>query len=51
MGTLAQILQTHHVYSTLKRRGNDWFHVVSTWNTGSVFVGKLVNKYKHKQEP
>ena len=23
-------LQTHHVYSTLKRRGNDCFHVVST---------------------
>ena len=31
--------QTLHVYSTLKRRGNDRFHVVSTWNTGGVFVG------------
>ena len=27
---------THHVYSTLKRRGNGCFHVVSTWNTLSV---------------
>ena len=32
-------LQTHHVYSTLKRCGNDCFHVVSTWNTRGVFVG------------
>ena len=32
-------LQTHHVDSTLKQRGNDRFHVVSTWNPGSVFVG------------
>ena len=29
-----EILQTHHVYSMLKRRGNERFHVVSTWNTG-----------------
>ena len=29
-------LQTHHVDSTLKRRGNDRFHVVSTWNPRSV---------------
>ena len=29
---------THHVYSTLKRRGNDCFHVVSMWNTCGVFV-------------
>ena len=35
-------LQTHHVGSTLKRRGNDRFHVVSTWNPRGVFVG-----YKH----
>ena len=28
-------LQTHHVDSTLKRRGN----VVSTWNPRGVFVG------------
>ena len=26
-------LQTHHVCSTLKWRGNDRFHVVSRWNT------------------
>ena len=25
-------------HTTLKRRGNDRFHVVSTWNPGSVFV-------------
>ena len=32
-------LETHHVYSTLKRRGNNRFHVVSTWKTRGVFVG------------
>ena len=32
-------LQTHHVDSTLKRRGSGRFHVVSTWNTRGVFVG------------
>ena len=32
-------IQTNHVYSTLKRRGNDRFHVVSTWDTRVVFVG------------
>ena len=31
--------KTHHVYSTLKRRGNDRFHLVSTWNARGVFVG------------
>ena len=36
---LANVLQTHHVYSTLKRRGNDRFNIVSTWNTQGVFVG------------
>ena len=25
-------LQTHRVDSTLKRRGNDRFHLISTWN-------------------
>ena len=35
-------LQTHHVDSTLKRRGNDRFHVVSTWNPRGVFVGHVV---------
>ena len=34
-------LQTHHVDSTLKRRGNDRFHVVSTWNPRGVFVGMV----------
>ena len=34
-----QSLQTHHMDSTLKRRGNDRFHVVSTWNLRGVFVG------------
>ena len=34
-------LQTLHVYSTLKRRGNERFDVVSKWNTSGVFV---VNK-------
>ena len=32
-------LQRHHVYSTLKRRGSDRFHVVSTWNSRVEFVG------------
>ena len=31
-------IQTHHVYSTLKRRENDRFHVVSTWQTRGVFL-------------
>ena len=34
-------LQTHHVDSTLKRRGNDRFHVISTWNPRGVFVGMV----------
>ena len=34
-------IQTLHVYSTLKRRGNERFHVVSTWNTRGVFVGNI----------
>ena len=36
---LMTTLQTHHVASTLKRRGNDRFHVVSTWIPRGVFVG------------
>ena len=32
-------LQTQPVYFTLKRRGNDRFHVFSMWNTSDVFVG------------
>ena len=39
---VAITLQTHHVYSTLKRRGSGCFHVVSTWNTRGVFVGYVV---------
>ena len=27
-----------HVETTRKQRGNNCFHVVSTWNTGGVFV-------------
>ena len=34
-------IQTHHVDSTFKRRGNGRFHVVSTWNLRSVFVGNF----------
>ena len=33
----AHTLQTHHVDSTLKRRGNGRFQVVSTWNPRGVF--------------
>ena len=29
-------LQTHHVDSTVKRRGNGRFHVTSTWNPRGV---------------
>ena len=32
-------LQTHHMDSTLKRRGNGRVHVVSMWNPLGVFVG------------
>ena len=32
-------LQTHHVHSMMKRRGNGHFHVVSTWNTHGVVEG------------
>ena len=32
-------LETHHVYSTLKRHGNSRFHVILTLNTRGVFVG------------
>ena len=31
-------LQIHHEYFTLKRCGNDRFHVVSTWTARDVFV-------------
>ena len=35
-------LQTRHVYYTLKRRGNDRFHVFSKWNTSGVFAGTVM---------
>ena len=41
--TVNPSLQTHHVDSTLKRRGSGRFHVVSTWNPRGVFVGKILN--------
>ena len=37
-------LQTHLVYSTLKRRGNGCFHVASTWNIHGAFVEYRKNK-------
>ena len=51
-------LQTHHVYSTLKRRGNDVETIVSTWNTRGVLVeksldtlqGLLLNEFYHLGE-
>ena len=39
---LIKTLQTHHMYSTLKRSGNEGFHVVSTWNIRAVFVGNVI---------
>ena len=36
--SMFQTLQTHHVYSTLKRHGNDRFHVVLTRNTHGAIV-------------
>ena len=41
-------IQTQPVYFTLKRRGNDRFHVFSTWNTSGVFVRlDYLNNYVH----
>ena len=40
---LFELLQTHHLYSTLKRRGDGHFHVVSTWNTRGVSVNQRVS--------
>ena len=39
--TARPLKQAYHMDSTLKRRGNSRFHVVSTWNPRSVFVGML----------
>ena len=36
------ILQTRHVYSALKWRGNDRFNVVSGKSTRGVFVGNEI---------
>ena len=38
-------LQIHHVDSTLKRRGNGHFYVVSSWNPRGVFVGNMTKSY------
>ena len=44
-------LQALHVYSTLKRRGNDCFYVISTCNTRGVFVGMQgPTKYSGRQK-
>ena len=43
--------QTHHVYSTLKQRGNGGFHAVSMWNTRDVLVGKLTSLIKKYFSP
>ena len=32
-------LQTHHVSSSFEQRGDDRFHVLSTWIARSVFLG------------
>ena len=40
--SLQATLQTQHVDSTSKRRGNGRFHVVSTWNPRGVFVGNML---------
>ena len=41
--------QTHHMASTLKRRGNDRFHAVSTWNPRGVFVDLIWQYMENKQ--
>ena len=43
---LETALQNHHMNSILKRRRNDRFHVVSTWNTRGVFERWLDMKRK-----
>ena len=46
---ITSILKTHHMYSTLKQRGNSRFHVVLTYNTRSGFVGNtclLISKIR-----
>ena len=36
-------LQTHHMCSTLKRRGNDRFHVVPRWIKRGMFIWNIQN--------
>ena len=43
-------LQTLHMYSTLKRRGNVRFHVISTWNTRGVVVESMIKVICIKQQ-
>ena len=43
-------LQIRHVYATFKRRGNNRFHVVSTWNTRGVFVGYFLIMRCHQKK-
>ena len=38
----------HLVYFTLKRRGNGFFHVFSTWSTRGVFVGLRLSNAPEK---
>ena len=42
-------LKTHHVYSTLKRRGKGRFHVASKWNARGVFIGRGVARTPSKR--
>ena len=44
LSKLIGTLQALHVYSTLKQRGKECFHVALTWNTRGVFVGKVLEK-------
>ena len=41
-------LQTHHLDSKLKRRGNGRFHVYSTWNSRGVFAGLTITETTQK---
>ena len=45
-----ETVRLFYVYSTLKRRGKDRFHVISTWNTRGVFVGNSPSIQGHFTE-
>ena len=45
--TKQEALQTLRMYSTLKQRGNERFHVVSMWNTRGVFVGRVSSRARN----